>query len=54
MVRNADDLMKFRSLREEGTYEVALNRLYNLRSRWISGRTLVSNPDMFMINGQRN
>ena len=38
-VRNSEDLMKFRNLREEGNYEVALNRLYNLRTRWISGRT---------------
>ena len=43
-VRNSDDLMRFRNLREEGKYEVALNRLYNLRTRWISGRSLVGNP----------
>ena len=50
MVRNADDLMKFRSLREEGKYEVALNRLYNLRSRWISGRTLVGNLSLSALD----
>ena len=50
IVRNPDDLVKFRSMREEGKYEVALNRLYNLRSRWISGRTLVGNLSLSALD----